>query len=1027
MLRLVDLWLSVPLSASRRFFDQGITAGIVVLLLFSLPLQTLATTFTASGFSQEIIASGLNIPTAFTFLPDGRILIAEKDGIVRVVKDGQLLSQPFINLRTRVNAYGDRGLVAIAADPNFATNKYVYLMYTYENNASQPDGAKTGRLSRVTAVGDVASPSSEVVILGRSVGESCKNFAVGTDCIPHDAAEHIGGDIKFASDGTMFVSIGESAPSSTVHNDALRAQDLNSLAGKIVRITTSGQGLPNNPFWTGNANHIRSKVWNYGLRNPFRLNVRPGTDIPYIGDVGWRSWEEINVGLAGANLGWPCYEGNGRQAGYEPKPVCQQLYSQGTVRPPLVAYPRIRLEGSEGSAAVGGLFYTGVAYPAKYRDAYFYADFGQGWIRYLKVTTSDTLVSGSIQDFALGADGPVALDVGRDGNLYYIAISTGELRRIRYGSGNTPPTAVAAATPTAGLAPLTVRFSSVGSNDPDGDPLQYRWDFGDGSSSTIANPSHTYTINGIFLARLTVTDGRGGTGTATASIVVGNRPPNATISKPLSLLQYKVGDVIAYAGSATDPEQGTLTGIALSWQVVLHHCPEDGCHEHPFRSSTGASGSFTIPDHGDDTFFEIILTAKDSGGLTSTKSVTLQPQTVEVTLSTQPSGLQVVYDGTSATAPLTRTSIVGSTHTIYTPSPQGTRAFVSWSDGGAQQHGIKLGSTNAVYTAVFNQSGTGGGLKDLTQLGTIIARVTRPTGGGNKNPEIIRDDDKPLLGSTALLRQYDTWDGDNIASEDWIGYQYSSTQTFSRVVFQEGMHFGDGGWFKTVTVQVRQNGVWKTVTGLQTVPLYPATNDGQSHETYTFDFNAVSGDGIRLHGAPGGSDAYISVGELEVFGPNPIRDLTQLGTIIARVTQPTGGGNKNLAVIRDGDNPPVGSTDLLRQYDTFDGKNAASEDWIGYQYASTQTFSRVVFQEGVHFGNGGWFKTLTVQVRRNGVWQAVSGLRTTPAYPGINDGQSYQTYTLEFNPISGEAIRLYGTPGGQWTFISVGELGVFGQ
>ena len=149
----------------------------------------------------------------------------------------------------------------------------------------------------------------------------------------------------------------------------------------------------------------------------------------------------------------------------------------------------------------------------------------------------------------------------------------------------------------------------------------------------------------------------------------------------------------------------------------------------------------------------------------------------------------------------------------------------------------------------------------------------------------------------------------------------------------------------------------------------------------------------------------------------------QAQSIIAKVSVPSGGG-VGLAVIRDGDRPARGTEDTRRQYDSYDGNNAASEDWVGYTFASAQTFTRVVFQEGVHFWDGGWFLTLTVQVRQSGQWVAVRNLVTTPAY-AANNGMSFDTYTLGFDPIQGDGIRIYGAPGGAAAFISVGELDVY--
>jgi len=317
--------------------------------------------------------------------------------------------------------------------------------------------------------------------------------------------------------------------------------------------------------------------------------------------------------------------------------------------------------------------------------------------------------------------------------------------------------------------------------------------------------------------------------------------------------------------------------------------------------------------------------------------------------------------------------------------------------------------------------------QNLASQGTIIAKITAPLGGGSRSLETIRDGVRPAVGSTVLSTQYDTYDGANAAADDWIGYQFSSARTFNRVVFQEGMNFFDGGWFRNLTVQVRQGGNWVNVSSLATTPLYPGINNNTNFETYTLQFTPITGDAIRIFGAPGGSAAFISVAELQVFGEAAgANDFTSQGTIIAKITAPLGGGSRSLETIRDGVRPAVGSTVLSTQYDTYDGANAAADDWIGYQFSSARTFNRVVFQEGMNFFDGGWFRNLTVQVRQGGNWVNVSSLATTPLYPGINNNTNFETYTLQFTPITGDAIRIFGAPGGSAAFISVAELRVFG-
>ncbi|MBI3973851.1 MAG: PQQ-dependent sugar dehydrogenase, partial [Chloroflexi bacterium] len=741
-----------------------------------------------AGFSDQVVASGFIEPTTFAFLPDGRILIAQKNGLVFVYKNGALLQTPFIDIRDRVNDYWDHGLLGLAVDPNFATNGHVYLLYTYENDPLQYDGTKTARLARYTASGDTAAPSSEVVLLGKTVGSSCNNFPAGTDCIPSDAPSHSIGNVKFAADGTLFVTAGDAGHFNAVNDHALRAQDLDSLAGKVLHITTSGAGVSTNPYWNGDAGANRSKVWARGLRNAYRLTLRPSNGRVYLGDVGWNDWEEINVVPAGANLGWPCYEGTLRQAGYEPKSTCQTLYSQGTgaVRFPLVPYSH----NGGASAVTGGAFYTGTAFPAEYQGAYFYGDYSQGWIRHLRTDASDALVSGPT-DFAPDAGAAVAIEMGPDQKLYFIDIRTAQLRRIVYDPNPTPTPAIS---PTPTPAGLPLRVNAGGGAFTGGDGRQWAADsgatgggiatFGAAIAGTTDDPLYqserygnftysfrvlngTYTVTLKFaeiyhespgqrvfnvaiegqpvltnfdilaeVSRNTALDKTFTVGVADGQLDIafttvadnaklsalevipgsdvptatptptpvpppGNKPPTATISSPASTLRYKVGDVINYSGSATDPEDGAIPASGLAWQVIIHHCPGGDCHTHVLLSNSGTGGSFTAPDHDDETHLEIVLTATDSGGLTGTASVTIQPQTVRMTLTTSPAGLQVVYNGQSGVSPMTRTTIVGATRTIHAPSPQGNLTFTSWSDGGAQQHNVTLGATDTTYTASF--------------------------------------------------------------------------------------------------------------------------------------------------------------------------------------------------------------------------------------------------------------------------------------------------------------------------------------
>jgi PKD repeat protein len=254
-----------------------------------------------------------------------------------------------------------------------------------------------------------------------------------------------------------------------------------------------------------------------------------------------------------------------------------------------------------------------------------------------------------------------------------------------------------------------VAFDGTASSDPDpGDAITHAWDLdGDGAfdDSTTAQPSYTYTASGTYTASLRVTDGAGLTASDTVVISVGNTAPIATITTPAAGTTWSVGDVISFSGSGTDAQDGNLPASALSWELVMQHCPSN-CHSHTIQSFTGVSGgSFTAPDHEYPSYLELRLTATDSSGLQDTRSIRLDPRTVVLTFQTNPGGMSLTVGSSTTKASFTRTVIVGSTNTISAPSPQNkgskSYAFLSWSDGGARTHNVTAPATSRTYTAKF--------------------------------------------------------------------------------------------------------------------------------------------------------------------------------------------------------------------------------------------------------------------------------------------------------------------------------------
>jgi glucose/arabinose dehydrogenase len=415
-------------------------------------------------FIVETFASGLTSPTAFDWSPDGqRMYVAQKDGVVRVVENGTLQSTPFIDISAEVNNVRDRGLLGIAVHPDFANNPYIYLAYTYDppeaaqgTGLAARDGAgnRPSRVIRVTADASTnfttAVPGSEVVILGtnstwantsRPDGNSTNDLSIPPsgitpegeniqDYLATDSESHTIGALRFGTDGSLYVSNGDGTSYNAVDPRTVRVQDLDNLSGKILRIDPiTGDGLSSNPFFNGDPDSNRSKVYSYGLRNPFRFTVNRDTNEPFIGDVGWTEWEEVNTGR-GVNFGWPYFEGGNRESlrrgGYSELPEAQAFYASGQPVTPAI-YARAHADGAV--AIIMGDFYTGTSFPEIYQDALFFSDFGDNTVRYLSFDDAGNV---DVNTFSTGISGIVQMSTGADSNLYFANLLTGQIGRWRY-------------------------------------------------------------------------------------------------------------------------------------------------------------------------------------------------------------------------------------------------------------------------------------------------------------------------------------------------------------------------------------------------------------------------------------------------------------------------------------------------------------------------------------------------------------------------------------------------------------------
>jgi glucose/arabinose dehydrogenase len=432
-----------------------------------------------TGFAEAQVATGLTNPTAMAFAPDGRLFVCQQGGQLRVIKNGALLATPFLTVNT--DQSGERGLLDVAFDPNFATNQFVYIYYTV------PTSPVHNRVSRFTASGDGAVTGSEVVIL------ELNNLSSATN--------HNGGAIHFGPDGKLYVAVGENA-------NPPNSQTLTNLLGKVLRINADGSIPSDNPFFNTATGNNRA-IWALGLRNPFTFAFQPGTGRMFINDVGQDTWEEINDGIAGSNYGWPTCEGNCSNQNFR-NPLFQYAHSGAAIT---------------GCAITGGAFYNPSVsqFPSGYVGKYFFSDLCSGWIKRFDPATS------TVTDFASGISQPVDLQVGADGNLYYLARGSGAVFRIF--STNQAPSITTQPSNQTVTEGQSATFSVTASGTA---PLSYQWQR---NGANIAGAtSSSYTLQSATLAdngarfRVVVTNSSGSVMSDEATLTVNQLPATIQFS-----------------------------------------------------------------------------------------------------------------------------------------------------------------------------------------------------------------------------------------------------------------------------------------------------------------------------------------------------------------------------------------------------------------------------------------------------------------------------------------------------------------
>ncbi len=662
------------------------------------------------GFSETLVAGNIGGLTALDVLPDGRVLITTQTGDVRIVKNGALLPTPVIHFD--VDSSGERGLLGIAHDPNFATNHLLYLYHTVPAGGRSP--SPFNQVSRITINGDVAQAGSQVDILDLNPLSSASN--------------HNGGAIHFGKDNSLYVDVGENANPSN-------AQTLNTLLGKVLRIdvshTTAGDRINDvakliphdNPF-VGNASGINQAIYALGVRNPFTFAVEPGTGTIFINDVGKNTWEEIDRLVPGSNYGWNASEG------FAPQNPPTGL-GPGVYQDPLVSYNHSNGPAGGGTAIIGGVFYdpsrrAAHPFPRSYIGKYFYGDLGGNWIRTFNLTSPGSIRNPDTSaSFAKQTDAnPVGMALASDGGIYYVAIGNGgELLKISYTDTSRPTITNQPLSHTVALGQAAT-FSVIASSTER--RLAYQWQRNDGPAREFQNiagaTASVYTLPDAQIAdstaqfRVIVTSSSSNATSTVATLTVSPRHapvPKIAITRGLRNGKFDAGTNIGFSLSATDVEDRAEPASRFTYQVdyvknlaTTHR----GEIRNLIPPTTGRStGSFTPvitgPNVGTDVVYRITFTTRDADGFSSTTVVNISPNTSTITLGSNPAGLTLIIDGETVTATTALSSIVGFVRTLQAPRFAALRrtaySFSDWSDAQLAIHSIITPDHDITYIATY--------------------------------------------------------------------------------------------------------------------------------------------------------------------------------------------------------------------------------------------------------------------------------------------------------------------------------------
>ncbi|MEU0615348.1 PQQ-dependent sugar dehydrogenase [Streptomyces albogriseolus] len=747
----------------------------------------------AEDFQQVTLAKGVaetGEPMTLAVLPDRSVLHTSRDGTLRRTDASGTTT---VAGRLDVYSHDEEGLQGVAVDPGFAANRFVYLYYAPKLDTPAGDAPSDGSAADFAPF-DGVNRLSRFVLRPDGTLDTASERKILDVPASRGLCCHVGGDIDFDADGNLYLSTGddtnpfasdgytpidERASRNPAYDAQRSAGNTNDLRGKILRIKVQADGSytvpPGNLFPPGTG-RTRPEIYAMGFRNPFRMSVDQATGTVYVGDYGPDAGTaspsrgpagqvEFNRITRAGNYGWPYCTGRNDayvdhdfasgssgarfdcSAPRNTSPRNTGLIDLPPAQPAWIPYDggSVPEFGTGSESPMGGPVYrydadsaSDVKFPEEYDGDFFAGEFGRRWIKRIETGGDGTVQS--INAFPWNGTQVMDMAFGPDGALYVLDYGTGyfngdhnsALYRIEHVTGGRAPVAQATADITSGVAPLEVAFSSAGTTDPDGDTLSYAWTFGDGATSTAADPSHTYTADGQYTATVKVTDPSGRSATASVRITVGNTAPTVRIDTPADGRIYDFGAAIPFRVTVTDPEDGAVDCSRVKVTFVIGH----DSHGHPQTSATGCTGTLrTLADGEHDpnaNIFGVVDAEYTDRGAGGQPALTTHDQHI-----TQPSHRQAEHHGDSA-----------GTQIIDKASAHGGRTVGEIHNGDWISFAPYSLDNVSLFTARVSSAGSGGTIEIRagSPAGTLLGTATVPVTGGW---DIFRDVTAPLSGQPA--------------------------------------------------------------------------------------------------------------------------------------------------------------------------------------------------------------------------------------------------------------------------------------